>query len=592
MRIDLVSMPWALFNRPSIQLGALHSFLSRHLKGCSVITHHPYLEIAEQIGLDRYQQISANSWAGEALYSSLLFPEQRTRAQRLFTRQLGSKAGKAFEMIGEQLELQLQDWQSRVDFSSSNLLGFSVCFSQLLSSLYTAKKVKEQQGDLPIVLGGSTCTPASAESFLRVFPFIDYVVVGEGEKPLLALAGYINNNDTFPTANVVARDRNTTTSFSLACADTSTVRDMNTLPPPDYTDYFKELNRRRSTFIPTLPVEFSRGCWWNKCAFCNLNLQWHGYRFKQHQRMLAEISSLAKTYHCLDFCFTDNALPPKEADLFFKNIRQLESDYHFFAEVRAPNNPKQYAAYKASGLNTIQVGIEALSLSLLVKMNKGVSLLENIAAMKYAAESGMQLEGNLIMEFPGSTEKEVQETLATLEAVLPFAPLQAAGFFLGYGSPVYENPDQFGVKTIIPHPGNRDLFPEKVIHRLEMLINSYRGDRGRQKKLWQPVRDKIESWHDFHCQRQSAQPPLSYRDGNSFLIIRQERPGQPVYHHRLKGQSRALYTACRQPITKKKLLLAFSRIKEEQLVDFLEDLVAKHLMVKHDDTYLALAFRI
>lgn len=589
MQIDLISMPWALFNRPSIQLGSLRSFLSLHLQACRVNTHHPYLEIAEKIGLDRYQRISANSWAGEALYSGLLFPEHRDRSQSLFRREMGAQLAGKYETILEQLDRHLQGWLQRTDFTSSQLLGFSVCFSQLLSSLFAAKNIKEQHPHLPIVFGGSTCTPVSAKSLLRVFPFIDYIVVGEGEKPLLALSRYLGRQADFPAANVLTRKREAVGSVSQTCAKTAVVKDLNSLPVPDYTGYFKELARQGSSFIPSLPVEFSRGCWWNKCAFCNLNLQWHGYRCKQHQRMFAEVTALANRYQSLDFCFTDNALPPKETDLFFNNLRQQGSDIHFFAEIRAFKTPQQYAASRAGGLHTVQIGIEALSQSLLTRMNKGITLMENVAAMKYSAENDLQLEGNLILEFPGSTENEVNETLNTLDAVLPFAPLQAARFFLGYASPVYEHPARYGIKTIAHHPGNRALFPEKILKRLELLINSYRGDRGKQKMLWQPVRNKIKHWHAFHHQRPSTKPPLSYRDGGTFLIIRQERPDRPVYHHRLKGQSRAIYLRCRQPTTKKELLLAFSQIKEKQLIDFLDDLVGKHLLFEHNATYLALA---
>ncbi len=46
--------------------------------------------------------------------------------------------------------------------------------------------------------------------------------------------------------------------------------------------------------------------------------------------------------------------------------------------------------------------------------------IDNLAAMKDALENDLRLAGNLILEFPGSTATEVEETLAALAAACPF----------------------------------------------------------------------------------------------------------------------------------------------------------------------------
>ena len=99
----------------------------------------------------------------------------------------------------------------------------------------------------------------------------------------------------------------------------------------------------------------------------------------------------------------------------------------------------------------------------------------------------------------------------------------------------------------------------------------------------------MHAWQDFHRERTSPQPALCYRDGGDFLIIRQERPGQPVLHHRLQGTSRAIYLHCRQPVEQKELLQTFKRVKEEHLIRFLADLTHKHLLFQDDGRCLALA---
>ena len=103
------------------------------------------------------------------------------------------------------------------------------------------------------------------------------------------------------------------------------------------------------------------------------------------------------------------------------------------------------------------------------------------------------------------------------------------------------------------------------------------------------MRRALRAWREFHKQRTSRQPALCYRDGGDFLVIRQERPGQPVLHHRLHGTSRAIYLHCRRPVAQKELLQTFGRVKEEQLVRFLADLTHKHLLYQDGGHCLALA---
>ena len=590
-------MPWAIFNRPSIQLGALKAYIHDRGENITVETRHPYLDAAQRIGKHAYQIISQNNWAGEALYSSLLFPGQQDQARRVFQKSLGCRTVRTlpnFDTLAAQLDAHLDNWLDRNDFSNYALAGFSICFSQLPSTLLAAERLKKRHPDLPIVLGGSTCAPAIGSSLLDVFPALDFIITGEGERPLLNLCQYLAGKKAHPGPNVLQRingprtQQQTTTEHPV----NTEIADLNTLPFPDYDDYFAELKRTDLSVFPTLPLEFSRGCWWNKCAFCNLNLQWCGYRSKQSERMLREVDFLRNRYKSLDFIFTDNALPPREATRFFTALQQNDRDIHFFGEIRAPQKPESYRLYHQGGLRSIQIGIESLSDSLLQRMNKGTRTMDNIAAMKCTDAAGINLEGNLILEFPGSTQEEVNETMRVLDFVLPYQPLLPAAFFLGYGSPVWEHPRRYGIKALLQHPHNRKLYPASVLSKLKMLINCGRGDRRHQKRLWRPVRKKIQDWANFHKQRENTSlPPLSYRDGGDFLIIRQERAGQPPLQHRLTGLSRNIYLACNQPTPIKKLLHMSNSITEDQVSAFLDDLEQKRLLFRNQGRCLALAIR-
>ncbi len=591
-RLGLVSMPWSIFNRPSIQLASLAAYLEQD-KSLETTLFHPYLAAASSIGAENYHYLAKNSWAGEALYSPMLFPEQTAQAEKLFLESCRKEEHLKdldFAHCSSLLEQALDDWLVTVDFSSFELIGFSICFNQLISSLTAAARIKQQYPKLPIVIGGSGCVGTIGESLLHTFPQIDYVISGEGEEALQQLCHFLNEpgNPTIPPLPPQIMTRKTEGQITSSCGG---IGDLNSLPVPDYTPYFQEMrsNFPNQPFVPVLPLEFSRGCWWNKCTFCNLNLQWRGYRWKTAETMLREVRQQAARFQCLDFCFTDNALPPKEADLFFRTLAKEHIEYDFFAEVRVITDPDRPHLYHQGGLSTIQVGIESLSSSLLKKMHKGTTAIENIAAMRQSAEAGIMLDGNLITEFPGSTEEEVLETLGNLDFVLPYSPLADASFFLGHGSPVADNPGTYGILAVTQHPKNRKLFPAAVLKNLVMLIKDYRGDRMLQRKMWKEVTKKITQWQQFHKKRNPLQSPLAYRDGGTFLLIRQEQLHGQVLRHRLQGTSREIYLFCRRIRTIEEVCLEFPTVQRATLLGFFQDLGKKKLIFCEGEQFLALA---
>ncbi|OGQ96869.1 MAG: hypothetical protein A2521_04515 [Deltaproteobacteria bacterium RIFOXYD12_FULL_57_12] len=602
--LALVAMPWSILNRPSIQLGALKAYLARAESWLTVDCHHPYLAVAHRLGPRLYHCISQETWISEALYGAILFPERHSELASLVAgkiRRLKRSRrpdGLDFDQVVAMLQDHLNEWLEQHDWHRYQLVGFSVCFNQLLASLAATIRLKQRFPYLTIVLGGSSCAAEMGASLLH-FPQIEYVINGEGEIPLLELCEFMAGRRTGTPTAVITRANGLQEDESPSRTAHFPVRQLpklQELPTPHYHDYFKELQRwfADEPFIPTLPVEFSRGCWWKKCAFCNLNLQWQGYRRKGKDQMLKEVLSLAEQHACLDFTFTDNVLPPQEAARFFSELSAQDIDCRFFGEIRATADHKLLTLYRRGGLTTTQVGIEALSNSLLKKINKGVSVIDNIAAMKAALEHGIKLEGNLITEFPGSGADEVEETLDNLDFVLPFPPLTVAAFFLGHGSLVAQHPDRFHIRSIHPHPNHAKIFPEQILDQLTLLIKDYRGDRQRQHKLWRPVVRKIEQWQEFHRQRHQDgchEPALLFRDGRDFLIIRQELPKKPVLHHRLRGKSREIYLYCQEAKQIKELQERFQPIKEEQLRTFLHNLLKKRLMFSENDRYLALAIR-
>ncbi len=86
-KIVLISAPWPLFNRPSIQIGTLKSYLKSQFPDLKVDAHHVYLKIAATIGYQIYQTVSQRTWLAETVYGALLYPQRLESIKKVFWRQ-------------------------------------------------------------------------------------------------------------------------------------------------------------------------------------------------------------------------------------------------------------------------------------------------------------------------------------------------------------------------------------------------------------------------------------------------------------------------------------------------------------------------
>lgn len=607
--IVLVSTPWPLFSRPSIQVGTLKAYLGARFPGLKVEAHHFYLKVAETIGYKLYQAISERTWPAEAVYAALMFPERATQIEKVFR---GEAAGKPivrqadFRAATTAVKRVSDAFVDHVDWGAFGLAGFSVSICQMTSALYIIRRLKEKAPTLPIVVGGSLIAGDSAMDLLEAFPGIDCAITGEGELPLSRLVGHLQAGndiaDLPPTPGIVTR----TSAGNSTAARVSQLETLDDLVLPDYDDYFSLLRTfdSQERFFPTLPIEISRGCWWRHqkravksakyagCAFCNLNLQWDGYRSKDPAKVVSEVDRLTSRHKTLSVALMDNLLPVKDSGRIFDGLAGLKKDLSLFGEIRASTPKRVLNAMQAAGFREVQIGIEALSTSLLKKLNKGTTAIQNLEIMKHCEELGIASVSNLILYFPGSDDRDVAETMRCLKFALPFRPLRFVHFWLGLGSPVWQAPHAFGIRAVFNHPNYAAIFPSGILGPMRLMIQAYRGDLGRQRRIWRPVKDAVRDWkkiYDRLHKGRFAGPILSFRDGLDFLIISQRQLHAESMTHRLVGASREIYLFCQTHRTLKRIVDRFPGIGEERILPFLRMMTAKRLMFEEDGKYLSLA---
>jgi ribosomal peptide maturation radical SAM protein 1 len=576
--VVLVSAPWAMYNRPSIQLGALKAHLCRRFPDVPVRAEHLHLQAAAAVGYPLYQAVSERTWVAESVAAALLFPDPVIRAAGL-------------SALAQALDMACDRFIAGIDWSTFGLAGFSVSLCQLTCSLVLIRSIKRKYPELPIVVGGASFSGESFAALTAAFPEINYLIQGEGETALAELT------DALCRSQGAAQN-------PLPDGPNRQIRNLDELPAPDFDDYFAQLQRLGPTnrFHPVLPVEASRGCWWIKkpdphrptqgCAFCNLNRHWTGYRAKSPRKVAEVITALSARHKVLGFSFMDNLLPRKGATELFAALAESGRDYRLFGEIRADTPPAQLAAMRRAGMREVQVGVESLSSALLARMNKGTSALDNIEVMRHCEALGIHHGGNLLMRFPGSTAEEVEETLTNMEFVVPYLPLNPVSFWLGLESPVFCDPRGHGIRLTGNDPRWSVLFSPQIARTLRFMVQGYVGGKREQRRLWRPVEHRARQWAREYAQSMRGPNPapiLGYQDGADFLIITRRRPDKTHDIHRLPQTSRRIYLFCRKSRTRKEIQSLFPHLVADKLDGFLQMMVEKRLMFSESDRFLGLA---
>jgi radical SAM superfamily enzyme YgiQ (UPF0313 family) len=322
--------------------------------------------------------------------------------------------------------------------------GFTLKTYQWLMSSYIIQRLKEMNPDTTIVLGGIYNTD-QARTFMRTFALADFAIWGEGEYPLFYLVKALEEDtDITHVPNLVYRDNRNI----LSTGDLHEYPPLDSYPFADHSDYFKAMKRVNpfnKSFL--IPIWGSRACNWNKCRFCALN-EGYTYRARSPENIVAEMEYQSKKYGIDDFLFTDSDVAGNKTrfinllKLLMQSIRERRNPYHICAEISPMFIEYETIQYmKRAGFCEVQAGFEAVTDSLLEKMQKRQKVVHNIQALKAAYQYDLYLRNiNIMRGIPTETEEDVVESCTNLKFLRFFLDkhvLEPTIFFLIDRSPFY-----------------------------------------------------------------------------------------------------------------------------------------------------------
>jgi len=603
-KVLLVAMPFAGTNIPSIQLAILESFLREH--GIDVISKHLYLKAAELYGVNNYNHLinkPCDSYTAQMVYSKYVFPDHWSKTEYLFREYFDRILNESeelqqnfsFEKYVDQTD-QFYNWVfNNIDWNSFDLIGFTCNYGQFLPSLAIAKKIKELFPDKKIVFGGSRTTGELGKRVLKSFEYIDYIVSGDGEEALFSLAASYENLDLIP--NLIYRSEN-----GIIFSSNFSEVDLNSLSFLTFDSFFNDLNdtsddvKQYFYYYGRLPVEISRGCWWNKCTFCNHSIQYKSYREKKYDKIIEEIDFLSNKYKILDFHLIGYNLIKKDTHLLIDGLNKLDKDLNFIVEFRADQlKSGDYRDLKDAGFTIIQTGIESYSKNYLKKMKKGVNVINNISALKYCKENRIFNRNNIIINYPNEEKIDFEETKKNIEFIKHYLdPPNINNLLVGYGSPIYDNPEMYNIEELDYTKIDKLIFPEEYLKEDFCFFYDFKRKEPISTNDWKTLIDEWEltrrKMRNIGIRNYTETEKLVFYfvDGKKFLKIIDKRFADNVRIYNLDEIEREVFLSCIDIISYDELSNKLSHIPDYQLVSILRTFVNIGIVFVEDDSYLSL----
>lgn len=412
-------------------------------------------------------------------------------------------------LLEELLEEKIQEYQPSVFCLSIPFPG------NLFSGLKCGQYLKKNHPRIKIVLGGGYAnTELRSLGEERIFEFVDYICLDDGEASLLHLLEHLEDKRpvsqlkrTFTLQNNVVTYCNGSPEKDIPQRAVGTP-DYEGLPLRKYLSVIEQANPMHRLWSDGRwnKMTLAHGCYWGKCTFCDVSLSY----IKDYEPITAGIlcdrieEIIAQTGEN-GFHFVDEAAPPAlMRDLAIEIIKRGIT-ISWWTNIRFEKSftSDLCQLLKASGCIAVSGGLEVASDRLLKLIKKGVTVGQVAKVSSHFTEAGIMVHAYLMYGFPTQT---AQETIDALEMVRQLFEngLVQSGFWHRFAmtahSPIGLNPSVFGVKNLYPEINifaNNDLIHEDI----EGCDHGLFGD-GLRKSLYNYMHEigfdfDLQEWFDF-----------------------------------------------------------------------------------------------
>lgn len=349
-----------------------------------------------------------------------------------------------------------------------DVVGISMTYAaQSVQAMVLGRLIKQHLPAIHITMGGPYLTQwvllmkaALQDSFL--FKATDSVVCGEGEIPLVGILACCQDGTSLTEVpNLIYRDAAT---GRISKSPDLVFTDLTEQASPDYSDL------DLSAYLipePVLPFMPTRGCYWQRCAFCQNRIG--NYRPRPYQtvpvdKALEALTALSTTHGCRHFHFCSDVMDAEYLDAFSKRLIDAQSSLFWHTNLRADGKfsapfCRQLAQ---AGLTSVAIGLESGCQATLDNMDKGLDITTLEQTLESFYDSGIATQVTGIFGFPGEPERGAQMTVAFLEAHMhAISAFDVQLLLVQPGMRLHQDASAFGV-DLISYKRNLLMTPEPV----------------------------------------------------------------------------------------------------------------------------------
>lgn len=229
----------------------------------------------------------------------------------------------------------------------------------------------------------------------------------------------------------------------------------------DWSEYFDVVET--DNFVANLwnsgkwvKLVMARGCYWHKCAFCDVVLPYVGcFRMPAAGEVVDAMEALGTRFH-----FVDEAMPPALVRGVCEEILRRRFRCEWWGNVRFDTafTPALARLMARAGCIAVTGGLECANDRLLALMNKGITLASAEGALKAFRAAKIFVHAYLMYDFPTETKAEQRAAERYVKGLAKRGLIQSCfwhRFALTVHSPIVRDPGRFGIIVKRPKAGRR-----------------------------------------------------------------------------------------------------------------------------------------
>jgi radical SAM superfamily enzyme YgiQ (UPF0313 family) len=339
-------------------------------------------------------------------------------------------------------------------FPGNVYAGFRM--AQTIKTMGTATR---DQPPIIVMGGGYVNTELRDLNDARVFDFADYLTLDDGERPLIALLEHLQRQGGTPLLRTMVRQEGQVVLKSdpglhdIPHGMTGTPT-YDGLPLDRYVSLLELPNPMHRLWSDGRwnKLTIAHGCYWKKCTFCDVSLDYIGrYETAPADELVDRIEALVRETGQTGFHFVDEAAPPAALRALAERLIARGTVITWWGNIRFEKTftPELAQLLARSGCIAVTGGLEAASDRLLTLMDKGVSVAQVARVTRAFSEAGVMVHAYLMYGFPSETEQETIDALERVRQLFAAGCIQSAfwhRFTATAHSPIGLAPQQFGIR--------------------------------------------------------------------------------------------------------------------------------------------------